>query len=913
MTIVRRIALAALILLAAGAFAQENQITETVLPNGLKVLIKEVHSAPVFTCQVWYNVGSRNEHPGITGVSHMVEHMMFKGTKEHGKGVYSRMIKSKGGMSNASTYLDWTNYWELLSSDHLEMAIKLEADRMQNALIDEKEFEAERVVIISEMEGRENDPGTLFYQNMQAIAYLQHPYRWPVIGYRDDLENITRGQVYQYYRTYYHPNNAVLVIVGDVDTEKTLELVRKYFGKIPKGPEPPKVNITEPPQQGERRFILRREGTAERVMIAYHIPDISHPDTYPLMLLDQIMSGGKSTRLYQSMVETQMATSAYASSGIRKDPGLFMLAATGRNGVTAAELEKALLDEIEKAKTTLPTEEELAQAKRQYETYLIYQNDSVSDQGELLGFYEATASSWRYLETLLPRINAVTAEDVQRVAKKYLTEENRTVGWFIPASQTAGEPAPAGQPEESLNLKPKQPIIVNYQTVEDVKPVITSPAVAAPDASTVKANPTKIVKPQRIMLKNGITLIVQENHSNPTVAIRGTIKAGGYFDPVGKKGLSKFVAAMLSRGTTNWTALELAAKTDRIAADISISSDLEAVRFSGKSLSRDLESLLEVLSDELKNPSFPADQVEKLKGQMLTALEMEKEDPDARAVREFNRIIFPEDHPARPQTIEEDQESIKQIEVEDLISFHKQYYTPDATVIVIVGDVTLEKAVKLAEMFFGDWKPSGDKRKIEIPRVSLAKNNSKNVIEMMDKSQVSVIFGHAGQLRRSDPDFYAVNVMNNILGGGAGLESRLGNKIRDEMGLVYYIFSVFDAGLGDGPFIGGFGANPANADKALSAAEQVIRDFIKNGPTKAEFDEAIDYITGSFPIRLETNDGVANILSAAEFYGLGMDYIERYSSIYRSVTMDQVKKAAEKYLHPDYLTTVIAGPYKKID
>lgn len=903
MTIVRRIALAAFILLATGAFAQDNQITETALPNGLKILIKEVHAAPVFTSQIWYKVGSRNEHPGITGVSHMVEHMMFKGTKEHGKGVYSRMIKSKGGMSNAATYIDWTNYWELLSSDHLEMALKLESDRMQNALIDAKEFDAERVVIISEMEGRENDPDMLLYQNMQAVAYQQHSYRWPIIGYRDDLENIPRGQVYQYYRTYYHPNNAVLVIVGDVDTAKTLELVRKYFGKIPKGPEPPKVNITEPPQKGERRFTIRREGTAERVMIAYHIPDISHPDTYPLMMLDQIMAGGRSTRLYQSMVEKQMATSAYASSSIREDPGLFMLAATGRSGVTAAELEKALLDEVEKAKTTLPTTEELAQAKRQYETYLIYQNDSVSDQGEMIGFYETTASSWKYLETLLPRVNAVTAEDVQRVAKKYLTEENRNIGWFIPTGPAAGEPAPAGQPE-TPQLKPRHHKVANYQAADTVKPTAALPVVAAPKPSTA-------VEPQQMALKNGITLIVQENHSNPTVAIRGTIKAGGYFDPVDRKGLSKFVAAMLSRGTTSLTALELATRTDKIAASVSISSDLEAVRFSGKSLSRDLEPLLDVLSDELKNPSFPTDQIEKLKGQMLMALEMEKEAPGARASREFSRRIYPEHHPARPQTIEEDQQNIQQIRVEELNTFHKKYYTPDATVIVIVGDVTMEKAAKLVEMFFEDWKPSGDSRKIEIPRVSLANSNSRNVIEIMDKSQVSVIFGHAGQLRRSDPDFYAVNVMNNILGGGAGLNSRLGDKIRDEMGLVYYVYSIFDAGLSDGPFIGGFGTNPSNVDKALSAVDGVIRDFIKNGPTKTEFDEAIDYITGSFPIRLETNDGVAGILSAAEFYGLGMDYIQRYSSIYRSVTMDQVKKSAEKYLHPDNTTTVIAGPYKK--
>ncbi len=912
MTVLRRIVLVALVLVAAGAFAAENQVTETVLPNGLKVLIKEVHSAPVFTHQIWYKVGSRNEHTGITGVSHIVEHMLFKGTKEYGKGQFSSIIQSKGGQDNGGTSSDYTLYYQLMSKDHLELVIKLEADRMKNALFDPKEFEAERIVVRSELEGNENDIDTVFYQTLQAVAYQVHPYRWPTIGYVQDVENVTRDQAYNYYQTYYQPNNATVVIVGDVDTQATLELVRKYYGSIPKGPEPPKVHLVEPKQNGERRFVLERPGTAARTMIAYHIPDISHPDVFPLMMLDQVLSGGRSARLYQALVEGQLATSAWSSSYPRKDPGLFTLGATGSEGVTAAQLEQALLDEVEKIKAAPPSEEELTRARNQLEAYLVFQNDSVTQQGELLGFYESVIS-WKYLETILPNVKEVTPADVQRVANQYLTKENRTVGWFDPVnSPTAGTGSGVGAPSEYNFKNPMEMEIAYYKSPGSIatpRPIET--VVNAKTPTRLPESGAKAVEPKRTVLKNGMVVIVHENHSNPTIAIRGTLKAGGYFDPAGKNGLASFTASMLDRGTTKRSSLDIANELEYVGASVGVSSDTEAVRFSGKSLSKDFNLVLDILSDQLRNPSFPQEQIDKVKGQMIVGLQMEQESPQQQAGRAFLRAIFPEGHPSRPQTLQEDAEAIQSFTRDDLITFHKKYYGPETTAIVIVGDVDFDEAVKAVENYFGDWKPTGTPAKMEFPKVQLAKSSSTQVIEMPDKRQVDVFYGHAGQLRRSDPDFYAAVVANHILGGGGGLDSKLGKHIRDDLGLVYSIGSGFDAGLGDGPWYMGFGTNPENVDKASAAADKVIRDFIKDGPTEQEFEETIDYITGSFPIRLETNDGVAGILSAAEFYGLGMDYIQKYTSYYRAVTIDQVREAAENHFHPDKATVVIAGPYKK--
>lgn len=897
MAALRRVVLVAFILLTAGPVAAQSQVKESVLPNGLKVLIKEVHSAPVFTLQVWYKVGSRNEHTGITGTSHLVEHMLFKGTRKHGKGEFSRLIKSKGGLENGATWIDWTNYWELLSSEHLELALELEADRMTGALFDPKEFQAERIVVHSELEGDENDPDTLVYQDVYATAYKAHPYRWPTIGWTSDVENVRRDRVYQYYRTYYQPDNATLVVVGDVDPARTMALVRKYFGRLLRGPKPPSVYTTEPPQHGERRFTLRREGTAERVMIGYHIPEITHPDTYPLMVLDQILSGGRSSRLYQSLVEGQLATSTWSSASSARDPGLFLVSATAREGISAAQIEKALLDEVEKAKAAAPSADEIARAKNQLEAYLVFQNDSVSGQGEQLGYYE-TVASWKYLDTLPPKIKAVTADDLQRAAKKYLGQDNRTVGWFVPTGPPAGGAERGGAPLDLRFRKPYGPAAGYLASAGTVKPL------------PVPIRPKRKSGPARVVLRDGMVVIVQENHSNRTVAIRGSLKAGGCFDPPDRKGVASFTAEMLSRGTKRRTALDIAKETDFVGASAEMSADTESARFSAKGLSKDFGLLLDVLSDELRNPSFPQSEIEKLKGEIISRLGQEKENPEKTAARQFGRMIFPKGHPYRPQTVEENQAATAAITREDLAAFHRDYYGPESAVIVIVGDVKADEAVTAVERYFGDWRRIGLPRKVEIPRTPLAAKPSKEVIPMMDKSEVDVIFGHAGQLARTDPDYYAANVMNHIL-GASSLESRLGKRLREDMGLVYFVYSRFDASLGDGPWAVSFGTNPANVDKAIAAADEVIRRYIEQGPTKKELDQAIDYIVGVFPIRLETNDGVANVLLAAEFYGLGLDYVRRYSAIYRSVTMEQVRSAARKYLHPDRRALVIAGPYKQ--
>lgn len=424
----------AVLLASTASFAQGMKVTETVLPNGLKVLLKEEHKAPIVTFQIWYRVGARNEQLGKTGMSHVLEHMMFKGTKKYGPKQFSRTVQRNGGNDNAFTSKDYTAYFENFAADRLELAMDLESDRMQNLILDPKEFLSERDVVKEERRMRyEDDPTQTMVEQMMATAFAAHPYQWPVIGWMADLENLTRDDLSRHYKTYYAPNNATIVIVGDFDTRKVLPLVEKYFGGIPRGPEVPKVGAVEPKQLGEKRVTVRREAELPAVFAGYKVPTIEDPDAYALNVLQVILSSGKSSRLYKSLVyDKQIALYAGGDyDDVSADPHLFYVYAGVMPGRSTDEVEKALYAEIERLKAEPVTDEELQKAKNQVEASFIMGQDSVFYQAMLLGQFE-TVAEWRLLELYVPGVQAVKKEDVQNVAKKYFTEDNRTVGILVP-------------------------------------------------------------------------------------------------------------------------------------------------------------------------------------------------------------------------------------------------------------------------------------------------------------------------------------------------------------------------------------------------------------------------------------------------------------------------------------------------
>ncbi len=420
-------------------------VHELILDNGLKVLLKEVHASPIVSTWMWYRVGSRNEIEGATGLSHAVEHMLFKGSSQFPKGTIMRVVNRYGGVVNAMTSHDFTAYYTTLPSNRAELALQIESDRMVNAAFESDEVDAERTVILAEREGAENEPSYMLWEEMLASAFRVHPYHHQTIGWKADLMRMTRDALYAHYRQYYVPNNAVLVIVGDLDTDACTKLVKRYFEPIPAGGVPTPVVREEPPLMGERRVILRMPGAPTLVRVAYHAPPVSHPDYVPLVILDAVLSGGKamfafgdsqarSARLYRALVETQLASSASSSYQPSLDPFILSLGATVRDGRDPAAVESAMLAEIARLQNESVVPEELSVVIRQTQAQFAYASESVSNQALTLGLLEMVNTHHR-METIFDELNQVTPDDVLRVAQTYLTEQNRIVGWCLPRQE----------------------------------------------------------------------------------------------------------------------------------------------------------------------------------------------------------------------------------------------------------------------------------------------------------------------------------------------------------------------------------------------------------------------------------------------------------------------------------------------
>ena len=421
----------------------KSNVTKTRLPNGLTVLLKEVHTAPLVSWWVWYRVGSRHERPGHTGISHWVEHMMFKGTRRFPGEMADRTVAAYGGVRNAMTWIDWTAYFETMPVDKIDFALRLEADRMSRALFPPKEVDSERTVIISERQGHENSPGFRLMEEAQAAAFRVHSYHHEVIGDMADLESMTRDDLYGHYQRYYAPNNAIAVAVGDFKTREMLARIKELFGSArPK--ELPKLSPRpEPEQKGERRVRLTGEGETAYIDVMYHAPNATHADFYPMVALDSILAGAssfnlfgggtsnKSSRLYRALVESGLAAGVSGGLSATVDPFLYTLSATVRNGQTPEAVEAALDREVERARNEPVTEEELAKAVKQARAMFAFGAESVTSQGFWLGYTEIF-DTHRWFDHYLDRLAAVTTADVQRVAQKYLARTNRTVGHYVP-------------------------------------------------------------------------------------------------------------------------------------------------------------------------------------------------------------------------------------------------------------------------------------------------------------------------------------------------------------------------------------------------------------------------------------------------------------------------------------------------
>jgi len=919
----------------AGAAAQtpaDAGIRETRLPDGLIVLTKEVHAAPVVCTYVWYRVGSRNEEPPLTGISHQLEHMMFKGTKKAfpNPGYIDLLVGRYGGENNAQTDTDTTSYYLLLPSDQLDLALRIEADRMTQAAIDPNQLTAEKRVVLSELEGDENDNAFFLYESTRAAAYQYHPYHYPVIGTKFDVLNFTRPEVYGYYQEHYAPNNAVLVLVGDFNTDQVLARVRQLWSGVQAHTISRHPIDPEPPQRGERRVVVSRAGANAYLEMMYHIPAATSPDLPALTVLATALSNGRSSRLYRALVETQLATDVGASANLGVDPEVFDISASARAGVMPDAIEKPLLAEIARVQNQPLSDQDLQKAKNQTRADFVFGQDSVEEQAAQIGYFECKTGDWHNLVNYVSRINAVTAADVQRVARTYLTADNRTIGYFIPNGQAPPPGSDTGA-SRTTHYKGKGKREKGKESTSNIVPPAGRLAEGLPDGpftarpenaseaqSRVPPFPANAVRElgrgaggvgnnvQERRLANGLDVIVQENHANPMIVVTGCVRAGSVDDPQGKYGLANIVADMLLRGTATRTSQQIAEATDFVGAQIGTQAARERTDFSAQMLTANFPDILGLLADVLRNPSFPADELEKERGEVLTALQQEAQDTGIVSTRRLFALLYPPtnpyEHPADGAP-----EDVHGITRDDVVNFYRRAYRPDRTTMIIVGDITPEAAFTAVEKAFGDWKGQGEAAPAYVPPpVNPAPAVPPVMVTLPDKSQDDIAMGQIG-LSRKDPDYEAADIMNLILGGDEFV-GRVGKRVRDTEGLGYYAYTVFAPGLEAGPWVFRAGANPSNVSHAIASARDEVNKMVAGGVTEAELAWAKDHAIGARRLSLATDAGIAAELENDAFYGLGLDYAQRYPQIVRALTKAQVDAAARKYLHPAALDTVVAGP-----
>lgn len=872
---------------AAGAVLD---VRETILGNGLKVLTKEIHAAPVVTVWTWYRVGSRNERPGITGISHQVEHMMFKGTASLKPGDIDRLVQLAGGRHNAFTSFDSTAYHLTLPSEHLETALRIEADRMMNCALDPQELAREKGVVLSELQGRQNDPEELLEDAVRSVAFRIHPYRQPVIGWKTDVQAFTQEAVRDYYRTYYEPNNAVLVIVGDFQTDAVLALVRKHFGALPAGPPPPPVIPQEPPQKGERRVILKEDGSTAHLQFLYHVPPARDPDLYPLAVLDAILTEGKSSRLYRALVETELAATQASYLSRRLDAGWIMFYVTAREGVSPEKIERAFTEAIQRVQAEPVTDFELQKAINQVRAELTFAHGSVSGLARAIGSLELTVG-YQELGTYLTKIRQVTAADVQRVAEQYLTPDNRTVGWFIPQGDRPGRSVQPTTSRNTVHRSPEPPTLPRIESGAAAQPA--GPA-AAPGGRVV-----------RTVLGNGLTLIAAENRVAPSVAIKGYVLAGPVLDPAGKAGLSRLTATLLTRGTRTRSASALADALDFLGASLSIQAEQETVGITAQMLAEHFDKVLDLVADSLRNPTFPAAELTKAIGQLKTTLTREAEDPRERAQRELFATLFPPGHPLHrnPKGQLADLDGIARDEV---VQFHNRLYQPDRTVLVIAGDISPEQVLASVERAFGDWTRRPGPPLAARPPMPSVSGSPRFTVVLPGKAEAIVMLGGNG-ITRDNPDYYPAFLANRVLGGG-GLGTRLMKSLREREGMTYAVYSYFWPVLGERPWVLFLQTSPAAVDRAIAGVLAETTRLRDGGVTAEELEEAKASAIGSLALSMEDQMGMAFVFRDTELFNLGLDFPQRFPADIRAATLDGVQAAARKYIHPDRLIQVVVTP-----
>ncbi|MCX7171419.1 MAG: pitrilysin family protein [Proteobacteria bacterium] len=858
-------------------------ISEYRLANGLKVLLFPDASKPTLTVNITYLVGSRHENYGETGMAHLLEHMVFKGTPAHPN--ISKELEQRGARPNGSTWLDRTNYYELLpaTDDNLQWAIALEADRMVNSFIARKDLDSEMTVVRNEFEMGENRPQSVLLKRLQSIAYDWHSYGRSTIGNRSDIENVRIENLQAFYRTYYQPDNAVLVIAGKFDPAKALQYVADSFGKLAKPQrELPPLWTVEPTQDGERSFVVRRKDDVQMVWAAYKVPSALHPHSDALGLAGKMLGDTPTGRLHKALVESGKATAVFNFELTGYAPGLQVFGATVKKGKPVEPVREALLQAIEGFSRTLPAAQELDRVKINVRNQLDEMFNDHESIGLALSEYVALGD-WRLFFKARENLAKVTADEVMNAARQYFRRDNRTVGIYLPEdSPQRAEIPPA-------------PALADVMKDFTVTTPLSKAEVFDPSPANIDA------RTQRFTIGGVKVALLPKRNRGETVTVSIRLNYGDEKSLFGKQAIRQLTAAMIGRGTSRMTRTQLSDAHDKYR----MTGDFWNFQTTGPNLA----NALRLSSHAIRAAAFPASEFEQLKKETITHLEAQRNEPAARAgeamARHFN--LYPKGDPRYAASLDEQLADLKAVTLEQVKLFHSEFYGASSGQIAIVGDFESAPAKVVLQEEFGRWKSRRPYARIywqyaDIPAAQLQ-------VATPDKENAYLSARINLPLKDDAPDFAAMLVVNNVMGGGF-LSSRLMERLRQRDGLSYgtqtrlQVSAYDNAGYWSIMAI----AAPHNMAKAEAAIREEVARALQDGFSATETASAIDNL---LQLRMQNRAQDAVVASAwNDYLELGRSFVswsERIDQQIKAVTPESALAALRKYVQVDKISFAIAA------
>ncbi len=876
-------------------YTEVEGITEYRLANGLRVLLAPDAAKPTTTVNVTYLVGSRLENYGETGMAHLLEHLVFKGTPSLPGTSIVQELGKRGMRYNGTTSFDRTNYFETFaaSDDNLDWVLKMEADRMVNSFIARKDLDSEMTVVRNEMEMGENDPAGVLMQRMVATAFLWHNYGKFPIGARSDVENVRIENLQAFYRKYYQPDNAVLVVAGRFDPAVTLRRIAGYFGAIAKPSRVLEPSYTvEPAQDGARSVTLKRVGDMQLVGAMYHVPAASHADYPPFWVLAEILGDTPNGRLHKALVEKGKAAAAWSNGFALKEPGYGLFFAKLNKQQSRDEAKQLLLDVVEGVARRPITEDELKRAK----TSLLNDFEDLQNDPSALGVALSSAiavGDWRLFFVGRDRIAAVTLADVQRVAETYLREPNRTLGEFIPTDKAERVAIPP-TPEVA-------PLVEGYQG----RAALAEGEAFDPTPANIEQRTT------RTALANGMKLaLLPKTTRGNTVNGSLVLRFGDESSLKGRKSVAAMTAGMLRRGTSKLSRQQIADRLDELKASMSIGGDGGVVSINFETRRNALPAFLDLLREILREPAFPQGEFEQFRTSWLTNVEGQRREPGAVAQNALARYAnpYPQGDVRYVESVDESLASINAIKLDELTAFHRQFYGANNGELALVGDFDAAAVQQQLTRLFGGWNSPASYARVPGPFVPAEPTAMR--FETPDKANAVLLATQRLPLRDDEPDYPALLIGEHVLGGGS-LKSRLMDRLRQKEGLSYGAGSWLVAGSQDAN--GGLGIQAIFAPQNLARVQQGVQEelarLLRDGVTEQEVEEAKSGLLQASRVARTQDGTLAGGLANQLYLKRTMAFSAEREERIKAATASEVNAALRKYLDAGKLVQVVAGDF----